>query len=92
MNEFKDIAPKAFASSQKMAGDIWSRTKGDKVIWAIVILLTMMSILVICAAEANQPSYAGDYYRKALEYDRTFGEAWLALADTKQGWGVLSGA
>lgn len=47
MSEFKDIAPRAFASSQKMAGDIWSRTKGDKVIWAIVILLTMMSILVI---------------------------------------------
>ena len=47
MSEFKDIAPRAFASSQKVAGDIWSRTKGDKVIWAIVILLTMMSILVI---------------------------------------------
>lgn len=47
MNELKDIAPRAFASSQKVAGDIWSRTKGDKVIWAIVILLTMMSVLVI---------------------------------------------
>ncbi len=47
MSELKDIAPRAFASSQRVAGDIWSRTKGDKVIWAIVILLTMMSILVI---------------------------------------------
>ena len=47
MSELKDIAPRALASSQKVAGDIWSRTKGDKVIWAIVIILTMMSILVI---------------------------------------------
>ncbi len=47
MTEFKNIAPRAFSSSQKVAGDIWSRTKGDKVIWAIVILLTMVSILVI---------------------------------------------
>ena len=47
MTEFKNIAPKAFTSSQKVAGDLWSRTKGDKVIWAIVILLTMVSVLVI---------------------------------------------
>ena len=47
MTEFKNIAPRAFSSSQKVAGDIWSRTKGDKVIWAIVILLTMVSVLVI---------------------------------------------
>ena len=47
MAEFKNIAPRAFSSSQKVAGDIWSRTKGDKVIWAIVILLTMVSVLVI---------------------------------------------
>ncbi|MEO6682069.1 MAG: putative peptidoglycan glycosyltransferase FtsW [Ginsengibacter sp.] len=47
MTEFKNIAPKAFASSQKVAGTLWSRTKGDKVIWSIVILLTMVSILVI---------------------------------------------
>ena len=33
------------------------------------------------AAEASQPSYAGDCYRKALEYDRNFAEAWLALAE-----------
>jgi twitching motility two-component system response regulator PilG len=32
------------------------------------------------AAEATQPSYAGDCYRKALEYDRNFTDAWLALA------------
>ena len=32
------------------------------------------------SAEAGQPSYAGDCYRKALEYDRNFTDAWLALA------------
>ena len=28
-------------------GSITSRTKGDKVIWAIVVLLTMMSLLAV---------------------------------------------
>lgn len=32
------------------------------------------------AAEAGQPTYAGDCFRKALEYDRNFADAWLALA------------
>jgi twitching motility two-component system response regulator PilG len=32
------------------------------------------------AAEAGQPSYAEDCFRKALEYDRDFSDAWLALA------------
>ena len=47
MSEFKNIMPEAFTSSQKVAGDLLARTKGDKVIWAIVIILTMISILVI---------------------------------------------
>ncbi|MBN9350183.1 MAG: cell division protein FtsW [Chitinophagaceae bacterium] len=29
------------------AGKIWNRTRGDKVIWAIVVLLTMVSIMVV---------------------------------------------
>jgi len=44
MSDIKQIASGAFASS---AGNILSRTKGDKVIWAIVIMLTMVSILVV---------------------------------------------
>ena len=48
MSELKDIQPDAFAApSPGVAGDLWSKTKGDKVIWAIVILLTMVSVLVI---------------------------------------------
>ena len=47
MTEFKNILPGSLSSSQKVAGDLWNRTKGDKVIWAIVILLTMVSVLVI---------------------------------------------
>jgi len=44
MSDIKQIASGSFASS---AGNILSRTKGDKVIWAIVIMLTMVSILVV---------------------------------------------
>jgi twitching motility two-component system response regulator PilG len=32
------------------------------------------------AAEADQPMYAEDCYRKALEYDRNCADAWMALA------------
>lgn len=47
MSETKHIATNTFSASQKVAGNLLSRTKGDKVIWAIVILLTMVSILVV---------------------------------------------
>ena len=47
MSETQQIATNTFPPSQKVAGNLLSRTKGDKVIWAIVILLTMVSILVI---------------------------------------------
>jgi cell division protein FtsW len=30
-----------------MIGSLQTRTKGDKVIWAIVVVLTMMSLLVV---------------------------------------------
>lgn len=30
-----------------MIGSLHTRTKGDKVIWAIVVVLTMMSLLVV---------------------------------------------
>ncbi len=47
MSETQQIAADTFVPSQKVAGNLLSRTKGDKVIWAIVILLTMVSILVV---------------------------------------------
>mgnify|MGYP001556560577 FL=1 len=47
MNETKQIASASFSSAQEVTGKFLSRTKGDKVIWAIVILLTMVSILVV---------------------------------------------
>lgn len=47
MSESKQAVTNTLTSSQKVAGNILSRTKGDKVIWAVVILLTMVSILVV---------------------------------------------
>ncbi|MEO9003563.1 MAG: putative peptidoglycan glycosyltransferase FtsW [Ginsengibacter sp.] len=47
MSDSKQITANTLSASQKVAGDLWSRTKGDKVIWAVVILLTMVSILVV---------------------------------------------
>ncbi len=47
MNETNPIASNSFSSAQEVTGKFLSRTKGDKVIWAIVILLTMVSILVV---------------------------------------------
>ncbi len=47
MSETKQIVSNTFSSAQGMTGNFLNRTKGDKVIWAIVILLTMVSILVV---------------------------------------------
>lgn len=47
MNETKQIVTHSFSSAQEVTGNILNRTKGDRVIWAIVILLTMVSVLVI---------------------------------------------
>ena len=47
MSETKQIATNTFSSSHGVTGNLLNRTKGDKVIWAIVILLTMVSILVV---------------------------------------------
>lgn len=46
MSEIKSITPGALPP-QKAGGNLLSRTKGDKVIWAVVILLTMASVLVV---------------------------------------------
>ena len=47
MREAKQIMSDTLSSSQRVTGNLLNRTKGDKVIWAIVILLTMISILVV---------------------------------------------
>ena len=47
MNETKQIASDLLSSSHRVTGNLLNKTKGDKVIWAIVILLTMASILVV---------------------------------------------
>lgn len=48
MGDVKQIVSNQFASSpQEVTGNLLNRTKGDKVIWAIVIILTMISILVV---------------------------------------------
>jgi cell division protein FtsW len=48
MSKVKQIGGNSFSSSaQEVTGNLLSRTKGDKVIWAIVVMLTMVSILVV---------------------------------------------
>ncbi len=47
MSETKQIMSNTLSSTQRVTGNLLNRTKGDKVIWAIVILLTMVSILVV---------------------------------------------
>ncbi|MEP7253362.1 MAG: putative peptidoglycan glycosyltransferase FtsW [Ginsengibacter sp.] len=47
MDDTKNILTGKFTTAQTVTGNILNRTKGDKVIWAIVILLTMVSILVV---------------------------------------------
>ncbi len=47
MSETNQIVSNTFSSAQGVTGNILNRTKGDKVIWAIVIMLTMISILVV---------------------------------------------
>jgi cell division protein FtsW len=47
MSETKQIMSNTFSSAQEVTGNLLNRTKGDKVIWAIVIMLTMISILVV---------------------------------------------
>lgn len=47
MSELKQIGTDSVSPSYGVTGNLLNRTKGDKVIWAIVILLTMVSILVV---------------------------------------------
>lgn len=47
MSETQQIPATEFSSFDTVRGKFLNRTKGDKVIWAIVILLTLVSILVV---------------------------------------------
>src|ERR1700709_876230 len=47
MRDTKQILSDTFSSAQGVTGTILNRTKGDKIIWAIVIVLTLVSILVV---------------------------------------------
>jgi len=47
MSETQQISTTEFSSFDTVRGKFLNRTKGDKVIWAIVILLTLVSILVV---------------------------------------------
>lgn len=47
MNTAETIHNSPLKRAESAAGKIWRQTRGDKVIWAIVILLTMFSILVV---------------------------------------------
>lgn len=47
MNNSGDIGFDEIASPVKMGNRLWSRTRGDKVIWAAVLLLALVSVLVV---------------------------------------------
>lgn len=47
MSDAKQIVSNTLSSAQTVTSNLWNRTKGDKVIWAIVIMLTMVSILAV---------------------------------------------
>lgn len=47
MSETQQINTSKFSSFNSMKGNLFFRTKGDKVIWAIVIVLSLVSILVV---------------------------------------------
>lgn len=47
MQETQPILSNKISSFNSMKGNLFNRTKGDKVIWAIVIVLTLVSILVV---------------------------------------------
>ena len=47
MNEIQQIPPAEFAPFPGVRGNFLNRTRGDKVIWAVVIMLTLVSVLVV---------------------------------------------
>lgn len=47
MSDIQQIQAPEFSPFDKVSDNLLNRTKGDKVIWALVILLTIVSILVV---------------------------------------------
>ncbi len=47
MNDTQQIPPTYFSPFPGVKGNFLKNTKGDRVIWAIVILLTLVSVLVV---------------------------------------------
>lgn len=47
MADKTNILTSSASSAQEVTGNLLNRTKGDKVIWAIVFMLTMVSVLVV---------------------------------------------
>lgn len=47
MNSFETIQSNALKKAGTAAGKVWRQTRGDKVIWAIVIILTLFSVAVV---------------------------------------------
>jgi cell division protein FtsW len=47
MSDSQQISPTEFSTYDTVSGKLLNRTKGDKVIWAMVVLLTLVSILVV---------------------------------------------
>lgn len=47
MSDKTNILTSSASSAQEVTGNLLNRTKGDKVIWAIVFMLTMVSVLVV---------------------------------------------
>ena len=53
MNETKDTLFSQMPSLNGMKGQLVDRTKGDKYIWGIVLLLSLISILVVYSATGS---------------------------------------
>ncbi|MEO7769061.1 MAG: FtsW/RodA/SpoVE family cell cycle protein [Ferruginibacter sp.] len=49
----EDVFNSSFRSVGGMGGNLVSKTKGDRVIWAIVIILTLMSLLVVYSSTGS---------------------------------------
>ena len=47
MSNSRDISFDELTNPQKMGNRLWSKTRGDKVIWAAVLLLALVSVLVV---------------------------------------------
>ncbi|MBI1779849.1 MAG: FtsW/RodA/SpoVE family cell cycle protein [Sphingobacteriales bacterium] len=53
MKLFRDIAASDYSSFNGMSGKLLRRTKGDKVIWASLIILSLVSLLVVYSATGS---------------------------------------